>query len=349
MAVIFARLNTLKAFRELWQALPARLEKAVLEREEPIANARRAVEDGVSRAGEIRDRAGHALDHARSELERARRRECGPSQWHYEQVERCERAYDFACRQLERLERAEESFREGIDRCTARQDHALEAVRTLGGKGTDELDAYRALLCRAKQALLEDVSAGSGSFAAAGGGYVSARDLTEQEGEQLCQKTGWDAKMVPKCRLRPDGSVWLRTHNAVRDGETYNGTWFERDTVYVNDVRVEGIFPKFDAVYQPDGLLPEELWRGRSREAHFAWCRERLRDEVARNPALAARFTAGERALIADCRPLPDYTWHHHQQPGRMQLVSSDRHSAGMHGVSHTGGYALWCAGTIEE
>lgn len=32
------------------------------------------------------------------------------------------------------------------------------------------------------------------------------------------------------------------------------------------------------------------------------------------------------------------YVWHHHQQPGRMQLVNRDIHSA----TGHTGGFTLW-------
>ena len=91
--------------------------------------------------------------------------------------------------------------------------------------------------------------------------------------------------------------------------------------------------------------MPEGLWKGRGSNSpeQFAWCREQLAQAVETNPALAAQFTAQERDLIAARKPLPNYTWHHHQQPGRMQLVLSDRHNAGMHGVNHTGGNALWC------
>ncbi len=349
MAVIYARLGEIKLFRDLWQGLHTRLEGAVLQREEPIAKARHTIEEGVDRAREIRDKARNALDKARSDLERAKHTEHGPSQWHYRRVAHCEQACDFADRQLDRLEREQESFFNGTVRCTTRQDQALELIQALGKKGVDRLDAYTELLRQAKRALMVDAPAGSGSFVTPDGGYVDARELTEEEAQALAQKTGWNQRTLKQCQLRPDGSVWLKTNNSIQDGVTYNGTWFERDTVVIGEVRLEGIFPKFDAVFQPDESLPQSQWKIGNREHHFAWCREQLARAVEERPALAAQFTAKERQLIAARKPLPDYTWHHHQQPGRMQLVPSDKHSAGMHGVSHTGGYALWCAGEPKE
>ena len=34
----------------------------------------------------------------------------------------------------------------------------------------------------------------------------------------------------------------------------------------------------------------------------------------------------------------PDYVWHHHQDPGRMQLVEVGPHKA----TGHTGGFSIW-------
>ncbi|WP_211564815.1 HNH endonuclease [Marinomonas gallaica] len=38
----------------------------------------------------------------------------------------------------------------------------------------------------------------------------------------------------------------------------------------------------------------------------------------------------------------PDLTWHHHQDTGRLQLLSRDEHQAF---VPHTGGMSIWGGG----
>ncbi len=345
MAIIYARIGQIKGFQGLWEALPAQLEASVSDRDHHIANTRSILDQGILEAEEIRDKTHKNLLRVQEELEREMRSEDGPSESLRRRVMQCERAYAFASRQLERLETQRESFDEVSARCTARQDRALTEIRRLGRKGGDWFTGYVQLLQEAKRALFQDAPVGNGSFLAADGGYVGARELTDEERTDLQAKTGWKDNTLKKCQLRPDGSVWLKTNNSIRDSETYNGIWFERDTVLIGNVRVEGIFPKFDAAFEPTERLPESLWKGQGSnyEAHFAWCRAQLKAAAAQNPALAARFTAVERSLIAEEKPLPNYTWHHHQQPGKMQLVLSKKHSAGMHGVNHTGGNALWC------
>ncbi|WP_164525538.1 HNH endonuclease [Siminovitchia acidinfaciens] len=36
------------------------------------------------------------------------------------------------------------------------------------------------------------------------------------------------------------------------------------------------------------------------------------------------------------------YDWHHHEEPGKMQLVDEETHS----GTGHTGGRTIWGGGT---
>lgn len=344
MAVIRAEWGRIKYFQEQWEAVPRKLEGAISDREDLIAHARLALEKGQEEAEKIRDKTRQALDKARDCLERAKRTECGPSEHECREAERCERAYEWACRQLEKVKAQRERLDEGAARCTDRQDRAMESIKRLEKKGSGWLLEYIQTLLDAKRAIYEDVPSGGGSFRTADGGYESARSMTDEERTALQEKTGWSEKTLNKCQIRPDGSVWLRTNNSIKDMETYNGVWFQRDTITIGEVRVEGIFPKFNAVYEPEITLPEELWKGRGNgyNVHFAWCRSMLKAAVESDLALAARFSAEERSLIEKEKPLPGYTWHHHQQPGKMQLVRSDEHSAGMHGVNHTGGNSLW-------
>lgn len=345
MSAVYANIDKLKDFQEQWDSLPNGLEAAVSERDTLISETRTALDRGILEAEEIHDRTRHALEQAQEELERAKRYEDGDIERLTRRVEQCRQQDEFASRQLEKLQSQRELFDEESARTVTKQDQALAQIKQLGQKGGHWLSHYTDLLLQAKRALLDDSASVSGSFINDDGSYVGARDLTAEEIALLKEKAGWPDHTLEKCQLRPDGSIWLKTNNSVRDGGRYHGTIFQRDTVMIGDIRVEGVFPHFDALFEPEITMPESLWmgKGNNREAHFAWCRHQLKEAVLKNPALAARFTAQERKLIMEEKKLPGYTWHHHQQPGRMQLVSSKKHNAAMHGVNHTGGNALWC------
>lgn len=59
-----------------------------------------------------------------------------------------------------------------------------------------------------------------------------------------------------------------------------------------------------------------------------------LSDEISNRFALADQFKSEQlQAIRAGADKIPDYTWHHHQDTGRMQLVPVEIHSA----VPHVG------------
>jgi hypothetical protein len=63
-----------------------------------------------------------------------------------------------------------------------------------------------------------------------------------------------------------------------------------------------------------------------------------LRDEMAVNSQLAARFTDNQFETIKSGKAsIPGLTWHHHQDTGRMQLIPRDIHSD----TGHIGGDAM--------
>ena len=53
---------------------------------------------------------------------------------------------------------------------------------------------------------------------------------------------------------------------------------------------------------------------------------------------LALKFTDEEIQLFKIGKTPEHYTWHHHQDTGRMQLVDYQNH----HDTGHTGGYKIW-------
>jgi hypothetical protein len=65
---------------------------------------------------------------------------------------------------------------------------------------------------------------------------------------------------------------------------------------------------------------------------------EKLKGAIENDPELRDQFTEEQPEQIRNGETPDGYTWHHHQEPGKMQLVKSDIHA----NARHTGGYALW-------
>jgi hypothetical protein len=61
--------------------------------------------------------------------------------------------------------------------------------------------------------------------------------------------------------------------------------------------------------------------------------------DVKIKPTGSRRLDRSAANKAAGLPETPDgYTWHHHQEHGRMQLVPSELHQA----TGHTGGFSLW-------
>lgn len=97
-------------------------------------------------------------------------------------------------------------------------------------------------------------------------------------------------------------------------------------------------FPVFSSV-RADLYLPADKIVANSRGTHFAEA-NRMLERHSDSQLRAAGFSD---TMIADVRAgrTPDgYTWHHHQDVGRMQLVRTEEHERFIGG--HTGGWSLW-------
>ena len=127
-----------------------------------------------------------------------------------------------------------------------------------------------------------------------------------------------------------------------------SGVFFERSRVEINGVQVEGVFPRFEALYEPP-IMPKSLQTeaGAKYQKQFDYCNQALKKAVAADPVLAAQFSPVQLQWIEQGETPPGFTWHHHQEPGRMQLVRQQEHNPQMHGAGHTGGNKLWCCEDI--
>ncbi len=133
----------------------------------------------------------------------------------------------------------------------------------------------------------------------------------------------------------------VKMRNAALDGLSHpeTGVLFEKHAVELPNGRViEGVFPKFEAVYETK--LPDQLLKATSsRQTHY--CNEQLRQAIERDPGLKENLSERQLQQIQEGTTPDGYTWHHHEEPGRMQLVDALVHMK----TGHTGGREIWSQG----
>jgi hypothetical protein len=105
----------------------------------------------------------------------------------------------------------------------------------------------------------------------------------------------------------------------------------------------ENGFAEFDTPFE---TLIEESHIGSGRpDLHFRAANKRLYEAIQADSGLARQLglSAEEVASLPTSRKPPSgYSWHHHQDVGRMQLVTDSAHDLGK---PHTGGMAIWGGG----
>ncbi|GAB6426784.1 hypothetical protein bcgnr5390_43700 [Bacillus luti] len=94
-------------------------------------------------------------------------------------------------------------------------------------------------------------------------------------------------------------------------------------------------FPIFES--KGEIMLKEADFK-KSRTTQSRKCSKALYEQIMENPELALKFTDEEIQLFKIGKTPEHYTWHHHQDTGRMQLVDYQTH----HDTGHTGGYKIW-------
>lgn len=102
-------------------------------------------------------------------------------------------------------------------------------------------------------------------------------------------------------------------------------------------------FPEFETQFE---FLLENSHIGSGRpEQHFSAANKRLFAAIQENPSLAKELSLSRTQIdkLASASKPPDgYAWHHHQDVGRMQLITKDSHILS---IPHTGGMAIWGGG----
>jgi len=102
-------------------------------------------------------------------------------------------------------------------------------------------------------------------------------------------------------------------------------------------------FPEFDTPFET--LIDDVHIGSGNHPAHFRAANANLHKALEKNPRLADRLGLSQEEvsnLQHSAHPPDLYTWHHHQDVGRMQLVLKPIHRLSR---PHTGGMAIWGGG----
>jgi hypothetical protein len=136
----------------------------------------------------------------------------------------------------------------------------------------------------------------------------------------------------------------LETRNDDLNGDEHpeTGVPFVEKTVDLpNGQAVEGTFPVFDSNFNV--MIAEDLYL-ESDDVHFGVANDTLYQAIAENPNLANELGLSQSDLqaLANGQTPEGYTWHHNEEPGRLQLVDEEAHDQ----TGHTGGRAIWGGGS---
>lgn len=135
----------------------------------------------------------------------------------------------------------------------------------------------------------------------------------------------------------------IQAINAGLEGDVHpvTGVPFELNTVEHNGQLIQDVFPVFDSQY--DAHIPENQYLA-SDDVQFRLANEQLALELQADPTRAYEMGLTPQDVQGLSNNItPDgYVWHHHEQPGVLQLVNEADHDA----TAHTGGRFIWGGGS---
>lgn len=135
----------------------------------------------------------------------------------------------------------------------------------------------------------------------------------------------------------------IQALNAGLEGDVHpvTGVPFEMNTIEHDGQVIQDVFPIFSSAY--DVTLPESTYLA-SDHAHFSFANAQLLQSLQVDPALASEMGLTHADIIAlENGTTPEgFVWHHHEEPGKLQLVTEAEHNA----TAHTGGRFIWGGGS---
>lgn len=97
-------------------------------------------------------------------------------------------------------------------------------------------------------------------------------------------------------------------------------------------------FPIFDKYIKYETRIPHEIAKIDNSRLHMTTATKELHQNILNGKIDASQFTEKQLTQISSGKPhIDNLTWHHHQDAGRMQLISRDVHNK----TSHIGSMGL--------
>jgi hypothetical protein len=97
-------------------------------------------------------------------------------------------------------------------------------------------------------------------------------------------------------------------------------------------------YPIFEKVAVCDLKLPSRIAKVQNRNLHSRYATRMLREGIKSGKIDSSKFNNVQiSAINLGQAKIPGYTWHHHQNFRRMQLVPEEYHA-----TPHDGGFSLW-------
>ena len=134
----------------------------------------------------------------------------------------------------------------------------------------------------------------------------------------------------------------IHTRNEALEGKLHpeTGVRFERKIIELDSgKKIEGVFPQFESFFETQ--LSKDYYL-ESDVKQFEECGKQLKQKFIEDSEFRKQFS--ERAqddIMNDRTPPYGYTWHHTENPGKMQLVEYETHAK----TGHTGGKVVWGGG----
>ena len=97
-------------------------------------------------------------------------------------------------------------------------------------------------------------------------------------------------------------------------------------------------FPIFDNIAKYDTKIDAKAFRSKSSTGQMRLATKDLAEAIKRGEVSSSSFNSEQlKAIKKGKSKIPSYTWHHHQDTGRMQLISERKHTQ----TGHIGGEAM--------
>lgn len=176
----------------------------------------------------------------------------------------------------------------------------------------------------------------------------NSHELSLDERQTLKDTLGWsDKKIDDNCKINDEGIILYKTDCQYLEGqESECGVLYKQRTIEYEGVTIEGVFPVFDSRFDTD--ISAENYQASSPK-QFGECNKNLKEAIEENPNLSEKFTTDQLEDIANGDTPRDYTWHHNEEPGKMQLVKTEDHDRRIGGAAHTGGNSIWGNKSIDR